>query len=183
MRVKLTPTLTAAKKRTAKVWLTAQLASPELADPTVIQGWMAGSVAVYVNEQPKVLMQGYWNAQELARASVGGCFTLSCGHFSATHVPPSKVERLAILGGVIHAVGLWDELAEQFSAAMGRVLLDSYHSCFLDMVEAPKPATKMAFSADKQQVALQYTDEPEVWYLPNGEPTKVDESWHQVAAA
>lgn len=178
MQVKLMPTLNVGKKRQAKAWLEAQLASNELAEPNVSMGWLAGGVAIYINEQPKILISGYWQAQESV-----GYFQISCGSFDTAHIAPPKVERLAILGGVIHAVGLWDDLAAQFSAALGRVLLDSYRSCCLDMVEAPKPATKMAFSADKQQVALQYTDEPKVWYLPSGEPVKVDESWHQVAAA
>jgi hypothetical protein len=182
MQIKLTPTMTTAKKRTAKAWLTAQLANPELADSTVAMGWMAGNIAIYVNDQPKVLTNGYWSAAELNRTSQAGHFTVACGYFDTGHGAPPKPERLAILGGIIHAVGLWDELTEQYSAAMGRVLLDSYHSCFLDMVEAPKPATKMAFSGDKQQVALQFTDEPDAWFLSNGEPVKVDDSWHQVSA-
>lgn len=182
MQIKLLPTMTAVRRRQAKAWLTAQLAHPELADQNTAMGWLSGGVAVYLNEQPKVIYSGYWSAQELNRASNGGYFHFGVGRFDAAHTPPPKTERLAVLGGVIHAVGLWEELSKEFSAAMGRVLLDSYQSCFLGMVEAPKPATRMAFSADKQQVALQFTDEEDVWYLSSGEPVKVDESWHQVAA-
>lgn len=183
MQVKLTPTTTTVKRRQAKAWLTAQLTNPELADNgNTSMGWLNGGVCLYVNEQPKTIFFGYWSAQEINRATNGGYFHFSVGRFDVAHNPPPKIERLAILGGIIHAVGLWDELKEQYSAAMGRVLLDSYQSCFLGMVEAPKSATKMAFSGDKQQVALQFTDEADVWYLSSGEPVKVDESWHQVSA-
>lgn len=180
MNITLAPEMNTARKRQAKAWLTAQLASPELADPNVTMGWLSGGVSVYINGQPKVAMHGNWHTSELQRSAEGGYTYFHCGGVSVSS-PPKEV-RLAILGGIIAAVGLWDELAEQYSQALGRVILEAYRSCCLDMVQAPKPAVKLAFSADKQQVALQYTDEPDVWYLNNGEKTQVDETWQQVAA-
>lgn len=183
-RISLTPTVTTQKKQQAKAWLSAQLANTELAEHGVAIGWLKGGVAIYHNDQPKVIMDGYWNSQEITRTTAGGYTIISCGRYDPTHnhVAPAKPERLAILGGIIHAVGLWEELQAEYGAAMARVLLDNYQTCFLDMVEAPKPANLMAFSADKQQVALCYTDEPDVYYLSNGEPVKIDDSWHVVSA-
>ena len=180
MNIALAPEMNAVHKRQAKAWLTAQLASLELADPNVGMGWLNGGVVVYINGQPKTALQGNWDAVELSRSSASGYCYFHCGGASAAS-PPKEV-RLAILGGIIAAVGLWDELAEQYSQALGRVILEAYRSCCLDMVQAPKPAVKLAFSADKQQVALQYTDEPNVWYLNNGEKVAVDDTWQQVAA-
>lgn len=181
MQVSLTPTLTTSRKREAKRWLMAQLASSELADSTVSMSAISGNVAIYINGMPKMVYLGNWNAQEIARPNSGGYFTVSCGSF-APGAAPSKPERLTILGGIIYALDLWDELAEYYSQAMGRTILEAYQSCCLDMVQAPKAAVKLAFSADKQQSALQYADEPDVWYLNNGEPVKIDETWHQIAA-
>lgn len=181
MQISLTPTLTAARKREAKRWLIAQLASPELADATVPMT-VSGFVTIYINGSPKMVYNGNWNAQEIGRANAGGYFTVSCGSYTPTGQAPTKPERVAILGGIICALELWDELAEQYSQAMGRTILESYQSCCLEMVQAPKMAVKLAFSADKQQSALQYADEPDVWYLNNGEPVKVDDTWHQIAA-
>ena len=181
MQITLTPTLTTAKKRQAKAWLIAQLASPELADAGTGMSWLHGGVAIYINGQPKIVMSGTWNAAEIARAAGSGYYTVSCGGYASAGAP-SKQERLAVLGGIIVAVDLWNDLAEQYSQAMGRVILDAYQSCCLDMVQAPKPAVKLAFSANKQQVALQYTDEPDKWYLGSGEEVAVDDTWQQVAA-
>lgn len=180
MQIALTPTRTTSQRREAKRWLTAQLASSELADPSVAMSF-SGGVAVYINGQPKVVIAGPWNGGEIARPSSGGYLTLSCGSFSSG-TAPSKSERLSILGGIIGALELWDELAEAYSQALGHVVLEAYQSCCLDMVQAPKPAVKLAFSADKQQSALQYADEPDVYYLNNGEPVKIDETWHVINA-
>lgn len=182
MNITLTPTLTTVQKRRAKVWLTAQLVNSELADPAVSMDWMNGAVTVYVNGQPKTLQTGNWCSQTLARRNRDGYCMLPCGNYNPQLPAPSKSERLAILGGIAVAVGLWDELAEEYSQALGRVVLDAYNSCCLDMVQAPKPAGKLAFSADKHQAAIMYTDEPDVWYLNSGEPVKIDDTWQQVAA-
>ena len=174
------PPLSAANKRAMKTWLREQLASDELASGNAIP---VNGLAIYVNGEVRLVQHGYWNTGELrSPARETGSSALSVGAIRTSTTPPTKPERLAILGGIIGCVGMWDDLTADYSKTVGRVILEAYNSCFFDMIQAPQPAVKLAFSADKQQVAVQYRDDPDRWFLNTGENIAVDGSWQVVNA-
>lgn len=174
------PTLSAADKHAMKAWLREQLASDELASSSTLP---VSGLAIYINGEARLIQFGYWNARNLASpTAVSGNSILAVGSIRTSTTPPTKPERLAILGGIIGCVGMWDELTTNYRKAVSRVILEAYNSCFFDMIQAPQPAVKLAFSADKQMVALQYRDDESHWYIGSGESVSVDESWQIVNA-
>lgn len=163
------PPLSAANKRAMKTWLREQLAADELASNSEIP---VRGLAIYVNGEVRLIQYGYWDVRQMASpAVVTGNNVLNVGVFGGGNpAAQPKPERLAILGGIIGCVGLWDDLTADYSRAVGRIILEAYNSCFFDMIQAPQPAVKLAFSADKSQVAVQYRDDESHFYLNNGQP-------------
>ncbi len=170
--------LNALQKRQMKAWLIAQLEHVELATGTDMP---VQNFGLYVNGDIKLVQFGTWVQADLRPFVETGEMRLRIGTVNTRYPPPPKTDRLAILGGVIGVFGMWDDMTAAYSRAIGRTILEAYSSCFLDMVNAPQPAVKLAFSANRSQAAVQYIDD-DTWYLNNGEPTKIDDSWHVVAA-
>lgn len=172
--------LSTTEKRAMKQWLESVLADPELSSNTATFP-LSNRIVLYHNGDPKIVLHGLWNAADLRPHAETGDIYIRAAVFDPRRAAPSKTQRLAVLGGIIGAVNLWDDFKTQYSAAVGRTILEAYNSCFHNMIQAPRPAVKLAFSADHQQVAVQY-DGDDAFYLNNGEPIEVGEGWQVVAA-
>lgn len=175
------PPLTGPNKRAAIAWIKAQLESEELASNTSLPACLNG-MGLYINGEIRMLQSAYWTANDLLPTADTGSYLLSVGHFRRSNNNPDKPTRLAILAGIVGAAGLWDDaMTKLFTATLGRVILDTYNSCVHGMINAPQPVVKIAFSANRQNAALQYADDNN-WYLSSGESVQLDDSWQQFSA-
>lgn len=158
MKVGLAPDLNGVEKRALKTWLVTALAHARLSPGGF---GPVGKIAVYVDGQALSVTNDYWNIN-----SGGNGRTLGIGNDNGV-TPMALTERIAILGAIISAVELWPELTDQYSAAVSRVLLESYNVAMSGLVQTRAGiATGLAFSADRNQVAAKFGDN---WHLPNGE--------------
>lgn len=160
MNIGLVPELTTADKTSAKRWLISALAHPTLSPGSFP---LTGRVAVYINGAALQCYNGYWGIDGL-RVQVGNDNGSSSSGIS-------MVERVAIYGAIISACEMWDQLTEQYSTAVARVLLESYNTAMSGLVQTRAGiATGLAFSSDRRQVAAKMGDS---YYLPNGEAVDV----------
>lgn len=161
MKVGLAPDLTGDEKRSLKRWLVSALAHARLSS----SGWPLGSkIGVYIDGTAVQTYNGYWTVDG-QRLHIGTDTT--DGRLT------NLVDRIAVLGAIISAVELWPELTDQYSAAVSRVLLESYNTAMSGLVQTRAGiATGLAFSADRNQVAARIGDE---WFLPSGEAVTAEE--------
>lgn len=169
MQIGLLPRLTDIEKEQMGRYLAGLLDEPRLSETAgnrlPIPG---GQLALYVDGQAKVVHRAAWQIGD-------GFIYIGQDNRNGNALP--LLDRLGVIAGIIAACGLWtDQMVGKFGETVGRVMLQSYNEAMhgLLTVQGSTPATGLAFSADRQQVAALMGEH---YYLPNGQEVEVDETW------
>lgn len=154
-RFALMPTLAPHERQAMLEFLRTSLTSPRLCANYPLT---TGRISIYVDGVARAVVGGTW------MLNYDG-LSMKVGRDEQTNVP--LVDRLGVLCAIISACGLWEELVDVYSAAAGRVLLESYNEMMNGLLATRGAlATGLAFSASQQLVAARFGD---TWHLPNGQ--------------
>jgi hypothetical protein len=173
MRISLLPNLTGTEKEQLSQYLTRLLDNERLceAGTTASTRYPLDNtrLGLYVDGRWMALYRGVWQ-MDIANIYIGQ------DNRSGNAVP--LLDRVGIIAGIIAVAGLWtDELVEKFGQAVSRVMLTAYNEMMHGLLTVQGndvPATGLAFSADRSQVAALMGSQ---YFTPNGQPVEVDESW------
>jgi len=168
MRFNLLPNLSAAEKEAMGRYLVSLLDNERLSETTVRCPLVAGQIGLYIDNRAHSLAHGTWQL---------GDPYLYFGQDGRGNNNLPMLDRLGAIAAIIAACGLWtDEMVAKFGDAVSRIMLRSYNEMMhgLLTVQGTAPATGLAFSADRQQVAALLGEQ---YFLPNGQPVEVDDSW------
>lgn len=169
-RYSLLPSLLDVEKANMARYIRALLANPRLSEDGTAGRFPVepGRISIYVDGKSRTFYRSAWQID-------GQCIYLGADSTGGSSL--SLLERLGVLAMLIGVCGLWtDDMVNAFSAAVSRIMLESYNEMMngLVMARGGGTAVALAFSADRQQVAARMG---ESWYLPNGQEVGVDESW------
>lgn len=168
MEIGLLPKLTVGEKASVKAWMETVLGSPRLVQAPRNNFPLSQRIAIYIDGMPRLVQSGGYQTDSIYIYVGNESDRMGLG------------ERLGILCAIISVSGLWAELADQYSAAVSRSLLESYNTAMQNLirVQGGVPATGLAFSADRSLVAAQMGGG---WFLPGGEAIEIDSTWTVVS--
>lgn len=156
MKIGLVPALSVDERTAFKDFLQAALRNERLCGSYPLGN---GKVGIYLDGIIQRVDSGDWSVPfDATRIMVG--------RDRGNNTTPMIV-RLGVLSALISLGNLWEELVDDFSAAVSRVLLESYNEMMSGLLQTRgATATGLAFTASAQQVAARFG---ETWHLPNGE--------------
>lgn len=158
------PTLTDYDKSEVKDWIRRALDGTEL----MIVGTpfpAAGRLILYWQGAPRIISNNsHWQESDPY---------LYIGYRTGGETIP-KLDRMAILGGIITLCGLWDDLHEQFTTKLAELMFSQYRSAVSGMVRSESPISGLAFNSDRTQMAARIGEE---YHLSSGEPVELTEDW------
>lgn len=168
MRTALLPRVEEAQKNALKAWLRETLQSSRL---TNRNRYPLGEdqIGIYVDGRARPIRQGQWD-----------CNSYICYVGQESSTLAGLTDRLAILGAIISAVGLWSDLTEEYSTAISRILLETYNEMMGGLVSTrgntAGVVVGLAFHNERRMVAARFADDA-TYYQPNGEAVEVGDSW------
>jgi hypothetical protein len=160
------PTLNDSEKASLLNWLRATLSAPRLSTGSRYP-LSNGRIGIYVDGSAKLITSGQWQLDSL-QIFVGQEPGPTSSYAMAI------TERLAVLAGIISAVGLWDQLTELYSAAISRSLLEAYNEMMGGLVanRGGGVVVGLAFHNERRLVAARFEGE-EGYFAPGGQPMEV----------
>lgn len=168
MRIGLVPEFSDAEIASSRRWIMATLDSDDLVQNVYRWPFDGRRLALYVNNQVRTVVRyDYWTDD-------GAVIHVGWRENTTGHSMPI-MDRLAVVGAMIGAVGLWEEFHEQYMAKAARLLIGSYEGGMSGMVRTEAPIRGLALNAEQGVVAGLIGDS---FYLHNGTEVQVQgEGW------